>query len=430
MFSWDNRDTGGAVWSIDRTDQGKAYPLEPSVVRQLQAQWREGFSRAETGDASAASVQQALEGLHEAHRWIACGCRPDVRPVIYVIRLASGRYALRRSFDHGEHAPQCSFHWEEGAQAGRSLLVRTRRRQQSDAAYVPDFLLFRPEPEVGVQGARGAHVRSGGSPDAGYPLRQRLEWLAAHAGCVEIHPLSRHGVQEQMRLLRECARSVPLIDDLTLADVFWTHEQWHFSGWASRAAQALLKERWPRRLPMQGYLAVLVRSVTGNRLETLTGTLTVHGRVEMLAKHGPLLALVALRWDEAHARFDAASACVVARPQRGVVPLASEGLREMAGLLQWAARREERQSKRRFHIRRVLGGGAEQPDFVVTCGEREFGALMVTSPEDLPGKQAAAEALMAQGMSVELYAPAACNGDAGEAARLLARGFFAWAATL
>jgi hypothetical protein len=85
-----------------------------------------------------------------------------VRPVIYVIRLASGRYALRRSFDHGEHAPQCSFHWEEGAQAGRSLLVRTRRRQQSDAAYVPDFLLFRPEPEVGVQGAQGTQVRLGG----------------------------------------------------------------------------------------------------------------------------------------------------------------------------------------------------------------------------------------------------------------------------
>lgn len=418
------------MWSIDRSDRGDAQPLEPGVVRQLQAQWRDGFSLAEPGDAAAASVQQALAGLHEAHRWIACACRPDVRPVIYVVRLASGRYALRRSFDHGEHAPQCPFHWEEGAQAGRGLLVRTRRRQQSDGVYVPDFLLFRPEPETSVQGGQGTKAAPVATLDTGSPLRQRLEWLAAHAGCVEIHPLSRHGVQEQMRLLRECARSVPLIDDLLLADVFWTHEEWYFRGWASRAAQSLLKERWPRRLPMQGYLAVLVRSVTGNRLDTLNGTLTVHGRVEVLAKDGPLLALVALRWDEARGRFDAASACVVARPQRGVVPLGSEGLRELAGLLQWAVQRDERQSDRRFHVRRVLGGGVEQPDFVVTCGEREFAALLVTSPEEMGRKQAVAEALRTQGLATELFAPDFAGGDSGERARQVARGFFAWAKTL
>lgn len=418
------------VWSIERSGTGAAIALDQALASQLQSQWREGFGQIDPGTVAAERVQRALQELHAQQRWLACDCRDDVRPVIFVVRLASGRYVLRRSFDHGEHAAHCPFNWEEGAQAGRAILVRTRRRQQGEGVYVPDFLLFRPAPEAGVKAAGEAGMPATQQASSGSALLQRLEWLAGHAGCVEIHPLTRHGVQEQMGLMRECAKSVPLVEGVALADVLWTHAEWLFRGWCSRAALALLRDRWPARLPMQGYLAVLARGVVGNRIDTIDGTITVHGRVELLAEKAPLLALIALRWDTQRNRFDAASACVVARPQRGVVPLASESLRELAGLLQWAVQREERQSQHRFHVRRVFGGDAMQPDFMVTCGDREFAAFLVSSPESLPVKQAAADALVAQGTAAGLYLPTSATEGEGGAGRALARQFFAWAQTL
>lgn len=419
-----------SVWSIERSGAGAAIELDQGLSSELQSQWRDGFGQIDPGTAAAGRVQRALQELHAQQRWLACGCRDGERPVIFVVRLASGRYALRRSFDHGEHAAHCPFHWEEGAQGGRTLLVRTRRRQPVDGVYVPDFLLFRPGPETGVKGAGEADVPAALQASSGSPLLQRLEWLAGHAGCVEIHPLTRHGVQEQMGLMRECAKSVPLVEGVALADVLWTHAEWLFRGWCSRAALTLLRDRWPARLPMQGYLAVLARSVVGNRIDTIDGTITVHGRVEVLAEKAPLLALIALRWDAQRNRFDAASACVVARPQLGVVPLASESLRELAGLLQWAVQRAERQSHHRFHVRRVFGVDSTQPDFMVTCGDREFAALLVATPKVLPVKQATADALVAQGTAAALYQPTvATEGERGTA-KALARQFFAWAETL
>ncbi len=407
---------------------------QESVLRRL---WR-GERRPEVLSRLLAEAGKILSHAKERGAWIACDCLGDKHrnpPVLSIREYRPGKFALDRETGRAEHASDCVFHWEEGELGGGESGGDGSRRAKP--VVQPSFLLYRTtEKSAAVHGNEEQEPHRYRSPGERLdPLARRLFYLLEMAGLNVLNG-PPDSIGQQMAALRQEAAHIPLMGEIMLGDVLWTRADWLYKGWAKNALTRLRDSgKWPRKVPLQGFLLVYAQDVMAQTVTTADGTLHVEGDLRKPALDGmearaPYLALLSVKLRDDGSRFEVLRGYAHPVLTKTLFPVDSNLEREAAKLLLWAAGKAWEDRKQRLVIEKPLhdipvgqDGEGCRPDFLVRAGNRTLVIETMGSHDpEYRERKARTHRLMAQ--LGELYLDERAGSDVKEANRALASKVF------
>ena len=210
----------------------------PDVLQQLDAGIKQAIVRcyisqnATTGDIR--YVQSILSQARTADAWLECDCREHLTSFLYPRRLPDGRYTLVRpshSSSH-HHKESCPFY-----------LLPNSNLPVDDT---PLFNLLSDDNQ---------------SESLNKNLAKVLIWLLKQGEVLSYSPLSDYHHFRVLRTITENLKHVSAENDLTISDIFSTHDK-YLVGFFKKLA----KYDFPASIRKQGYFIGLASHVSANEI--------------------------------------------------------------------------------------------------------------------------------------------------------------------
>lgn len=246
--------------------------------------------RGELNELEKAHATELMVSLHRRKVWLECDCVRDASgegPILLFYHRQDGFYGIRRMTGRINHTKDCDFHWEQ--------------RESANQDGVPNFLLYQPSFLVTPQDTKVIPFRrpqSGKNSRGTSSFGTLFYWLINEAGLNQLDGSTVQADERTKRLFR-VARAVQLPNmKLVLGDIIWTLPDAYIKRWA-HSTLLKMKDRgiWNIDLPLQGYLILPIKSISGNVLVSSGDRrIEVSGLIENDGEQGcfPRMALISI----------------------------------------------------------------------------------------------------------------------------------------
>lgn len=280
---------------------------------------------------------ELIARIHGMKAWVACDCGdPGYPPVLTPVEYEPNKFTLRRNSSRPRHG-DCVFVWEEG-ELGRSQKKIQIARTTRD---LPDFILLRSLNLSALQHDGIGRKSECQPPRSANQLAGMLFWLLERAGLDQIYPPYPEKPWDRITSIAKC---ITVHDGLTLADMFMSPQALMDGTGKTKLLQLLHSGKWPKKIPLQGFILTLIHTINEHELNTKQGIVQVTGDLKIYGgsiANGPWLAMIAVRYNRVTKAMEAYQAYAHPATSFGYHLVDAHTEREAINTIIWAGRRAQ-----------------------------------------------------------------------------------------